>query len=249
MTTPTYDREQADLLRAADNADAAGVRTVNTTGGVRALAGVAEQLRRAGASLPAPEVKGTPESGVTAGLSIALALVEAALASAPPSAPVGVIGDAIQHLSNWLDLNECECESGHQCGRTEVERTRDQLRALAQQPEVADEAWRAGFVAGAKWWEWETIGATMWQSDQQRAYEAAIKSRPNVTPQPAIPEGMDEAINATCAQLEMIGLGRDTVTGDQLSIMDMRRLANDALFVLTKAWNEAAIHTQEPDHG
>lgn len=60
--------------------------------------------------------------------------------TAPPSAPVGVIGDAIRHLSKWLDANDCECESGHQCGRTEVERTRDQLRALAQQPAAVDGA-------------------------------------------------------------------------------------------------------------
>ncbi|KAF1698320.1 hypothetical protein CSC62_05270 [Pseudoxanthomonas jiangsuensis] len=39
MTTPTYDREQANLLRAADALNAAGVRTVNTTDPVRALPG------------------------------------------------------------------------------------------------------------------------------------------------------------------------------------------------------------------
>lgn len=66
--------------------------------------------------------------------------------TAPPSAPVGVIGDAIRHLSKWLDLNDCECESGHQCGRIEVERTRDQLRALAQQP-AADDGAREAMAA------------------------------------------------------------------------------------------------------
>ena len=40
------------------------------------------------------------------------------------------IDEAIRHMTNWLDLNDCECESGHQCGRIEVQRTRDQLRAL-----------------------------------------------------------------------------------------------------------------------
>jgi len=29
------------------------------------------------------------------------------------------------------------------------------------------------FVEGAKWWEWQTVGATMWQSDQRLAAAAA----------------------------------------------------------------------------
>ena len=41
---------------------------------------IAENLRRSGATLPAPEVKGTPESGIITGLCIALTLVE----DAPP---------------------------------------------------------------------------------------------------------------------------------------------------------------------
>lgn len=40
-------------------------------------------------------------------------------------------------------------------------------------PEVSESEWRNAFVAGAKWWEYEKSGATMWQSDQQRAYDAA----------------------------------------------------------------------------
>lgn len=47
---------------------------------VGALSAIAGQLRLAGAALPAPQVQGTPESGVITGLSIALALVESALA-------------------------------------------------------------------------------------------------------------------------------------------------------------------------
>lgn len=42
----------------------------------RGLAGVAERLRRAGATLPAPQVTGTIEGAVVSGLCIALALVE-----------------------------------------------------------------------------------------------------------------------------------------------------------------------------
>lgn len=37
---------------------------------------IASSLRRSGATLPAPEVKGTPESGIITGLCIALTLVE-----------------------------------------------------------------------------------------------------------------------------------------------------------------------------
>ena len=37
---------------------------------------IAASLRRSGATLPAPEVKGTPESGIITGLCIALTLVE-----------------------------------------------------------------------------------------------------------------------------------------------------------------------------
>jgi hypothetical protein len=36
---------------------------------------IANSLRRSGATLPAPEVKGTPESGIITGLCIALTLV------------------------------------------------------------------------------------------------------------------------------------------------------------------------------
>lgn len=32
----------------------------------------------------------------------------------------------------------------------------------------------SAFVAGAKWWEYKKIGATMWQSDQRLAEEEAI---------------------------------------------------------------------------
>jgi ssDNA-binding Zn-finger/Zn-ribbon topoisomerase 1 len=59
-----------------------------------ALKRIAEKLRRAGASLPAPELTGTIEGSVVTGLCIALALVEGeieALAQ-PEQEPVAVYG-------------------------------------------------------------------------------------------------------------------------------------------------------------
>jgi hypothetical protein len=61
---------------------------------------VAEKLRRAGASLPAPEVTGTIEGSVVTGLCIALALVEAeieALAQ-PEQEPVPTLEDLEQEI-------------------------------------------------------------------------------------------------------------------------------------------------------
>lgn len=40
---------------------------------------------------------------------------------------------------------------------------------------------RRAFVAGAKWWEYHSTGATMWQSDQRLA-EAEAEKR--YTPEP-----------------------------------------------------------------
>jgi len=58
---------------------------------------VAEKLRRAGASLPAPEVTGTIEGSVVTGLCIALALVESELdALADPMREVQRLGQEIE---------------------------------------------------------------------------------------------------------------------------------------------------------
>lgn len=38
---------------------------------------------------------------------------------------------------------------------------------------------RRAFVRGAKWWEYESCGATMWQSDQRKAEAAAEVKYPN----------------------------------------------------------------------
>lgn len=45
-----------------------------------ALQQVSNQLKQAGASVPAPENKGTPESAIATGMSIALLLIEEAIA-------------------------------------------------------------------------------------------------------------------------------------------------------------------------
>lgn len=39
--------------------------------------------------------------------------------------------------------------------------------------EKTKELLQRAFVEGAKWWEWHTQGATMWQSDQHLAWERA----------------------------------------------------------------------------
>lgn len=48
--------------------------------------------------------------------------------------------------------------------------------------------------------------------------------------------GMPEGVNNALMNLEMIEAGQDTVTGDSLSVADMRRLAADALRALTGEW-------------
>lgn len=43
----------------------------------------------------------------------------------------GLLREAKRHLDNWLELHECECESGfHYCGREQVAKTHRELRAL-----------------------------------------------------------------------------------------------------------------------
>ena len=62
-----------------------------------AMKRIAEKLRRAGASIPAPEVTGTIEGSVVTGLCIALALVESELdALADPMRNVQRLGQEIE---------------------------------------------------------------------------------------------------------------------------------------------------------
>lgn len=55
----------------------------------------------------------------------------------------------------------------------------DDEKARPFMPEI-DGTWpehceQRAFVAGAKWWEFASTGATMWQSDQDKAEAEAIK--------------------------------------------------------------------------
>ena len=47
---------------------------------------------------------------------------------------VSLMREAAMHLTNWLDMVECDCEGiGHQCGRTQVKSCRDCLLAALEQ--------------------------------------------------------------------------------------------------------------------
>ena len=50
---------------------------------------------------------------------------------------VSLMREAAMHLTNWLDMVECDCEGPcHQCGRTQVKSCRDRLLyALEQEGE------------------------------------------------------------------------------------------------------------------
>lgn len=41
-----------------------------------------------------------------------------------------LLSDVVMHLTDWLDLHECECENGHVCGRGHVRATRDKVKEL-----------------------------------------------------------------------------------------------------------------------
>ena len=55
---------------------------------------------------------------------------------------------------------------------------------------------------------------------------------------------LDAALNATVSDLDMLAQGRDTVTGDPLTMLDSRRIATNALSALTRAW-QAALNSQQ----
>ncbi|MFV3388445.1 hypothetical protein ACNFCJ_24090, partial [Pseudomonas sp. NY15364] len=46
------------------------------------------------------------------------------------SVPRELVQRAARHLNDWLELDQCECEGPHYCGRTQVAATNRQLRAL-----------------------------------------------------------------------------------------------------------------------
>jgi hypothetical protein len=53
----------------------------------------------------------------------------------------------------------------------------DMLREKDRQIAELKSAIGNAFIDGAKWWEFESTGGTMWQSDQQKAAEEAIKRK------------------------------------------------------------------------
>ena len=78
-----------------------------------ALKRVAEKLRRAGASLPAPELTGTIEGSVVTGLCIALALVETEIeALADPMREVQRLGQEIEPKIGCVnhDCDQCKAQ-------------------------------------------------------------------------------------------------------------------------------------------
>ena len=96
-----------------------------------AIKRIAEKLRRAGASIPAPELTGTIEGSVVTGLCIALALVESELdALADPMRNVQRLGQEIEqepvalHCCGYTDASAVKWNplngvvQCHNCGQT-----------------------------------------------------------------------------------------------------------------------------------
>lgn len=67
-----------------------------------------------------------------------------------------------------LNLDECSVAAL----QTGIESINLRRLASAQQPVTADDL-RRMFVDGAKWWEFTKTGGTMWQSDQEKAWQAS----------------------------------------------------------------------------
>lgn len=100
----------------------------------------------------------------------------------------------------------------------------------------------------------ELLGVFVHEFPPQDAYEAAaldalvhvLRAAPAAA---GVPDGLDEAINGAVSNLEMMGLGRDTVSGDDLTRHDIMRIANDTMRLLLDAWNAApeqrAVPTNE----
>jgi len=57
--------------------------------------------------------------------------------------------------------------------RNPEEMLREKDRQIAELKSALGNA----FIDGAKWWEFESTGGTMWQSDQQKAADEAIKRK------------------------------------------------------------------------
>lgn len=59
---------------------------------------------------------------------------------------------------------------------------RERVLELEARESDAHELARRAFVSGAKWWEWEKTGATMWGSDQAKAWDVAPDKYPYTNP-------------------------------------------------------------------
>lgn len=76
-----------------------------------ALSRIAKRLRMAGATLPAPEPKGTVDSAITAGLCIALSLVETEIENAAPGCGGQASGRTLATTSSPADEHSPESAS------------------------------------------------------------------------------------------------------------------------------------------
>jgi hypothetical protein len=113
-----------------------------------AMKRVAEKLRRAGASLPAPEVTGTIEGSVVTGLCIALALVESELdALADPMREVQRLGQEIEP-DDMASILACRdmLDAQPVPPRTWVGLTDEDMYVVSEEESCS-------FIAGAKWSE------------------------------------------------------------------------------------------------
>lgn len=91
---------------------------------------------------PTPEMVSAAEDAYMPFGDMELAVRMAVLAAPQPTEkqPIepSLAFNASVHLTNWLNMNLCECEGGHTCGYNEVKRTRDALLVAAEQQPAPD---------------------------------------------------------------------------------------------------------------
>jgi len=133
--------------------------------------------------------------------------------------PTGHAGAGDGSLYDELGLGPyCQdCWDKQQAGFIANDGTADDLRRqLAEAKAARDTAERnaalaksaacEAFVRGAKWWEYEKAGATMWQSDQNLALAAAANTGYPFTPHLEVVELQEraETAEAACAGMHAI---------------------------------------------
>lgn len=85
------------------------------------------------------------------------------------------------------------------------------------------------FVQGAKWWEFHKTGSTMWQSDQNLAYEKATEKSQalaNIEQQPAPstqPQITDEELEEAAQKLYELAQWHNDIQGVSLSFISAAR--------------------------